>query len=306
MLVPIGTSRVFVDIRGSTGSPALLYVHGGPGQGSYEFMASQGDRLARTLRVIGLDQRGVLRSDPLGTQSLTLDQLVADCAALRKHLEIGRWTVLAHSIGALIAIRYAIRDREHVGRLILDCPCLDISDSTSNLLARAESLLRDAGRDELGDVARNAQNIPDLAQRWSALRRIWQDLDDIHSTLYFRRSKAAEWFGSIWDLAPISEEERQRAGSHVTALQADPQFFQPVTEMLGGITQPSLLIKGMYDPVCTPTQLDAFQKRVVDQRVVVVPDAAHFPQLEQPDTYADHVAAFASDGASLEKAAPHA
>ena len=33
---------LFVDVRGDTGSPPLLFLHGGPGQGCRDFMAMQG------------------------------------------------------------------------------------------------------------------------------------------------------------------------------------------------------------------------------------------------------------------------
>lgn len=38
--------ELFVDDRGPVDAPALLYVHGGPGQGCWDFMRTQGDRLA--------------------------------------------------------------------------------------------------------------------------------------------------------------------------------------------------------------------------------------------------------------------
>src|SRR5258706_14347448 len=53
---------LFVDVRGQASRPALLFLHGGPGQGAYDFMAMQGDRLGNALRVVRLDQRGVDRS----------------------------------------------------------------------------------------------------------------------------------------------------------------------------------------------------------------------------------------------------
>ena len=56
---------LYADIRGDAGAPPLLFLHGGPGQGCHDFMALQGDLLAASVRLIGLDQRGVDRSAPL-------------------------------------------------------------------------------------------------------------------------------------------------------------------------------------------------------------------------------------------------
>jgi pimeloyl-ACP methyl ester carboxylesterase len=56
---------LYTDIRGDAAAPALLFLHGGPGQGCHDFMVLQGDLLAASVRLIGLDQRGVDRSLPL-------------------------------------------------------------------------------------------------------------------------------------------------------------------------------------------------------------------------------------------------
>ena len=293
VLVQVGGYRVFVDVRGQVGAPALLYVDGGPGQGSFEFMAAQGDRLARTLRVFGVDQGGVLRSDPLVGSSLSLDDLVSDCDRLRRELQIERWAVLAHSFGALIAVHYAAADPEHVTRLILDCPCLDIGDSSSNLLRRAESLLRGCGRDTLADAARDAQTIIDLARRWTALTEIWPQLGEVHPMLYFHRPETAHWADRLWALDAPTEQERERGGAHVAALQSDPSLFTPVIPVLSKLSQPALLIRGAHDPVCTELQTLAFQERVADQRTAVLANAGHFPQTEQPEEYATLVSRFA-------------
>lgn len=54
--------RLYVEIHGDAAAPPLLYLHGGPGEGCYEFMLHQSQRLSGQLRLIGIDQReyGVL------------------------------------------------------------------------------------------------------------------------------------------------------------------------------------------------------------------------------------------------------
>lgn len=54
-------------------------------------MRSQGDVLARRLRIIGVDQRGALRSDPLpGSPPLTVKLLIEDFEELREAGGTGR------------------------------------------------------------------------------------------------------------------------------------------------------------------------------------------------------------------------
>jgi proline iminopeptidase len=47
MLMQIRGTRLYVDQRGAADAPPILFIHGGPGAGSYDFLAFQGERLAR-------------------------------------------------------------------------------------------------------------------------------------------------------------------------------------------------------------------------------------------------------------------
>ena len=95
------THGLYADIRGDAAAPALLFLHGGPGQGCHDFMALQGDLLRRSLRLIGIDQRGVDRSAPMpeDARSLSMADLVEDCEAVRQALAIERWAVAGQSFG---------------------------------------------------------------------------------------------------------------------------------------------------------------------------------------------------------------
>jgi proline iminopeptidase len=81
-----------------------------PGLAPNDFVQQQGGRLAKTVRLIAFDQRGVLRSAPLSHERpLHLDDLIEDTEALRRALGIRRWTLLGHSFGGHIALLYALR-----------------------------------------------------------------------------------------------------------------------------------------------------------------------------------------------------
>lgn len=128
----------YVEDLGDSQTPALLYLHGGPGTGSYDFVLHQGERLAAQVRLIAFDQRGVLRSQPLEEgEPFGLDDLVEDCEALRTALDIPQWSVLGHSFGGYLAVAYALAYPESVQRLVLENPSLDLGSSARELLRRA-------------------------------------------------------------------------------------------------------------------------------------------------------------------------
>ena len=70
-LLHIRGKRLYVHVAGPISAPALLYLHGGPGAGSFDLETLQERLLAQHVRLITLDQRGVLRSDPLEANDKT-------------------------------------------------------------------------------------------------------------------------------------------------------------------------------------------------------------------------------------------
>ncbi len=105
------------DAGAPRGAPWLV-LHGGPGSGCQPGLLAPFD-LERQ-RVIAPDQRGAGASLPHGrTQGNTLQALVDDLEALRRHLGIARWSVLAGSWGTVLALAYAQQHPGRVERLVL-------------------------------------------------------------------------------------------------------------------------------------------------------------------------------------------
>jgi proline iminopeptidase len=99
------------------GEPWLL-LHGGPGSGSQPGQLAPLD-LARQ-RAIAPDQRGSGASRPRGgLLGNHTPALVADLEALREHLGVQRWAVLAGSWGTVLALAYARQHPQRVQRLVL-------------------------------------------------------------------------------------------------------------------------------------------------------------------------------------------
>lgn len=70
-----------------------------------------------------LDLRGTGGSAvPADPASYRCDRLADDVEALRTHLGLDRIDLLAHSAGAAVALLYATRHRDRIGRLVLVNP----------------------------------------------------------------------------------------------------------------------------------------------------------------------------------------
>lgn len=124
--------------------PLLICLPGGPMQAS-DYLGDLGG-LAAHRRLILPDLRGTGRSEvPRDPASYRCDRLVDDVEALRAHLGTDRVDLLAHSAGANLALLYAARWPERVGRLVLVTPSLLAAGITvGDTVRRATARLRAA------------------------------------------------------------------------------------------------------------------------------------------------------------------
>ncbi len=103
----------FVDANGvliywkSIGSGAPLFIlHGGPGA-SHDYFLPHLTPLARTNRLIFIDERGSGRSERLEDAKLyTVENMVEDVEAVRRALALGKIALLGHSFGGVLAQTY--------------------------------------------------------------------------------------------------------------------------------------------------------------------------------------------------------
>ena len=285
----VNGTRLFLDLRGDPAAPPLLFVHGGPGISCHGFMTAMGDRLAERLYVVGLDQRGVLRSDPLADgEVLTEDVLVADCEAVRAELGIARWTVLGHSFGGRVALRYAVRHPDRVAAVIFENPCWDFDETERLRLPAAAAIY-----DELGDpgAAAHCRGLaarPDRFTDWRETVELVGGLQrhDRYDDLYFVSPAARGRWNDI-EATPFPDAQRSRARAH--AEQALDGCFEPLQALLPDIAVPADLIIGRHDLVCGPRQIEAFRNGVPRGRVHEFLQAGHFVVLEEPERFADLV-----------------
>jgi pimeloyl-ACP methyl ester carboxylesterase len=115
------------------------------------------ERIASFGTLLRVSPRGLGGSSPaLESRDLSLERLVLDLEQVRRHLDLRRWVPLGFSLGAAVAMLYALRHPEAVSGLILtfmgpgaqylaDPDCI-YSPLHSSWRAQVESLPRGEGR----------------------------------------------------------------------------------------------------------------------------------------------------------------
>lgn len=248
-----GTERIngvdlFVRRFGDPSRPMLVVVHGGLGwDHSYLLPAAS---LRDAAHVVFFDLRGCGRSTR--DAALQPDLLADDVAAL-----IGpgrRADVLGHSYGGGIAMRVADQHPERVRGLILSA-------------TTAFPEMGAPGRWELP---------ADLPDEDGALARAMAEASI--ATTIRRLDRADEWrrvlagvrFSSAWD-RPYAE------GRLRPARPPDP------VRALGG--HPVLILHGRHDLTFPLAAAERLAREVADAELVVVPEAGHMPQFDNPDVW---------------------
>jgi proline iminopeptidase len=282
MLTEVRDTRLYVDQRGRTDAPPLLFVHGGPGAGSYDFMAFQGDRLARDFHLIGVDQRGVQRSDAL-TGPVDEQDLIADFEALREQLGIERWSLLGHSYGGRLALRYAVAHPDSVTRVVFENPAWDMVLATENLVRAALPLLP--------GVQLPPHTGPATKQMWDERIALLAQLGDKRMGMYLGPdSQDLQLPAGI----ELPDEYHERSGHFSSEITKSAGFVEPLLQYLGQLTQPALLIKGEHDPATSPREIELFRSDVPEGTYYYATGAGHFLHAEQADLFARLVTEFLS------------
>jgi len=253
-------------------------------------MRSQGDLLAERLRVIGVDQRGALRSDPLpATPRLLPDLLVSDFEALRARLRIGSWAVLGHSAGGGYALRYVTSHAGAVRAVIFDCPCWDADMTDRHRLPVVARRL-----EELGQLA-DAERCRELAAKAGRLsfsdetKQAMQALGSSYMEQFFHDPDSAADFADMLAGSGFTQEQWQRGNSHWPLLAA---MYESVLGLLPRVRRPALLLRGQDDLVAAPGMLAAFAADVPGGLVRTFPESGHFAYLEEPKAYCATVTEF--------------
>lgn len=257
-----GVRLAYEDCHGP-GRPLVL-VHGFTGNRD-DFRDHYG-ALCEIGRTVIYDHRGHGDSIDCGNAAAyTFDILVRDLEALLRELDIESCDLLGHSMGGMVALRYALAHSERVASLILMDTSARIPDGFMRAVFSAGgALAMNEGMERLVAVARamgqGDPNRPAAAARFE--QRVGTEVYwDRHRRRMLAMDPAA--FGALG--VEMCDQE-------------------PLTDRLSEIACPTTIIVGEEDtPFLQPSV--ELELGIPGARRVVIADAAHSPQLENPDQW---------------------
>jgi pimeloyl-ACP methyl ester carboxylesterase len=223
----------------------LVLVHGFTGS-SLDW-ADVVEPLTRDRQVITLDHRGHGESPNTGdAATYTFDQLVADFSRLVDRLGLDHFDLLGHSMGGIVAMRYALARPERLRSLILMDTAADAQARPPDMMRAGIELVRTKGTDAIFDVI---QPFLGTGERADVLR--------------------ARLRTKLGQMDPVAFVE----------LGEELLTYPSMVEQLATLEIPTTVIVGEHDAALRPAA-DELAATIAGAVLVVVPDAAHSPQDE--------------------------
>jgi len=260
-----------VEVAG-TGEPLLL-VHGfgGAKEDFTDHLAPLGEHAT----VVVFDHRGHGESDhPADEAAYSLDRLVADTLGVADGLGFDGFRLLGHSMGGMVARRLTLAHPDRVEALVL----MDTAPGPPPGI-KPETV-------DLGiQIARH--------DGMEVLRKVQDEMDPLGTPAYHRllaeRPGYREFCERKWEA--LSREMWIALASELTR-QPDQ------LEAMRAITCPTLVVVGAEDETFLAPSRD-MAAAVPGAQLVVIPDAGHSPQFENPAAWFAVVDGFVRDHAPV-------
>ncbi len=236
--------------------PLIILIHGFPDY--WYSWRDQMPALAQHFQVVAIDQRGYNKSgQPRGVENYTLDKLVADVDAVRKHFQRDKVTVVGHDWGGLVAWTFAMMHPDKTERLIvLNLP-------------HPKGLMRELANNP--EQQKNSQYARDFQKEGMA-----EKLKPEVLVFWVKEADARKHYLEALRRSSMEGMLNYYKANYPKEPYKDDQKFPPVK-------CPVLVIHGLRDNFLLPGALNDTWKWVEkDLTLVTIPNAGHFVHRDQP------------------------
>ncbi len=264
----------YMDVSPATPRGAVVLLHG------KNFCGATWEATIKVLRdagyrVIVPDQIGFCKSSKPGHYQFSFQQLARNTQALLASLGVEKATIVGHSTGGMLGIRYALMYPEQVRRLVLVDP--------------------------IGLEDWKAKGVPSISvDQWyeRELKTTAQSVRRYEQATYYAGQWKPDYQRWVDMLAGLYRGPGREAVAWDSALIDDMIYTQPVLYEFDKVAVPTLLIVGDKDTTAlgkdlAPPELRAklgnylelgknAARLIADAKLIEFPDLGHAPQLQDP------------------------
>lgn len=263
---------LFVSVKG-TGIPCL-YVHGGPGSGSFWLEEFSGTMLEKNFTMVYLDQRGVSRSGSPQNKDFSLERMLKDFEEVRTKLGIKKWIVLGHSFGAGIQTAYAHKYPASVSGMIMLNGTVNIAESLKSTFAYTKQRVTTEQYQKL-----EATEGPLMHRMFAAMQLLGADT----YKLFYRDKANADSMDRV--MGKISNWNHEFSGT----VNNIPDYFQDFSPLTKQIKVPVLVFSGNTDYAIGPEHYKLIQ---FPTQMLFRSDVGHLPFMEAREDLENSIRAY--------------
>lgn len=275
-----GVEHFYEWIRSETGGtkPVMVFVHGWAGSGRYwestaKALADDFDCLLYDLRGFGRSRLPLLEEADAAKITYELEEYAKDLAALLDAFQLEKVYLNAHSMGASVATLFLNLYPQRVERAILTCSGIFEYDEKSF------AAFHKFGGYVVKVRPRWLGKIP-FADKLFMKRFLYRPLPAAISRAFLDDFLTADYEAALGTIFTSVSKQ---------ASEVMPQEFAK-------LTVPTLLVSGEFDQII-PAQMGRQAAALSDKvEYVLIPQTAHFPMLEDAETYLRKVREFLGIG----------
>ena len=246
--------------RDGVGAPCLV-LHGGLGV-DHTFYRRTLQPLAERLDLVFLDHRGNGRSGRPAIDTITIEQLADDAAAVARELGFEQAVVFGHSYGGFVAQELTLRHPDLVRALML-------IDTTPGQL----------GTGETEDDYRGEPPPPGVMEAFSQLPETDEQMAAGMPAIvpwYLHRANVDEAI-SLFDQTIYSRDAMVQGFVSLASWSS--------VDRLPTISVPTLVTAGRHDLFTSAPQADRIADRIPQAERVVFEESGHMPWLDEPNAF---------------------
>ncbi|WP_424765615.1 alpha/beta fold hydrolase [Paenibacillus sp. sgz302251] len=256
--------KIYVEDINPESEKTILFIHGWPA--NHKLFEYQFNVLpAMGYRCIGIDLRGFGNSDK-PFDGYAYDRLADDVNGVVDALKLNDFTLVGHSVGGAIAIRYMGRHNGYgVSKLVL-------------LAAAAPSFTQLPGF----PYGLPKEEVTKLIQ--ASLNNRPKMLQDLNGMFFFQNITGpfADWFFQLG-----TEAAGYSTAALLTSLRDETLFAD-----VGKIKAPTLIFQGIHDEIVLPQLAVELNKYILNSKLVWLEDSGHGLFWEQRDHVNEEISQF--------------
>jgi proline iminopeptidase len=264
-----------------TGSGPTLVCHGGGPGFSSLYLGNLGG-LDEDLELVLLDPRGTGGSDrPSDARAYAIDDYAEDVEELREHLGLERIDLLGHSHGGVVAMAYAARNPERVGRLILASTLARWAPEQERAMQEAMAGQEDEPWYEDALAALQAEQAGEFSS------------DEELGELAIREFPF--YFASFGEKEQAYLDTLRAETPNADALLLfNKEIFESfdLRPELARITAPTLVLTGELDFITGPVCAAEISGEIANVETEILPGTGHFVFVESPEAFGRAVLGF--------------